>query len=172
MLDGSMSSCRESSASSIQDFYDPAELSLIHSFVDRLNEQTRRLFLGLEAARLGRGCRKHLVEEFSTSFSVIRQGERELQDPERLPDAQRVRHPGGGRRRIEDREPEVLDALQEIMNDHLAGDPMNPEVRWTDLRLAQIRKALAGKGFNLGIRTVARLVKKTSRSRSPSRRPR
>jgi hypothetical protein len=58
------------------------------------------------------------------------------------------------------------------MNGHIAGDPMNPETRWTDMRLAQIRDALAKRGFDLGVRTVARLVKKTSRSRSPSRKRR
>jgi hypothetical protein len=166
-----MSPCCETTTSSGQECYNPVQLSLMHCFVDQLNEKQRRLFLGLEASRLGHGGRKLLVEEFSTSFSVIRQGERELRDPEQLPGAQRVRHPAG-RKRIEEQQPEVLEALNTIMNGHIAGDPMNPDVRWTDLRLRQIRDALAEQGFELGVRTVARLVKKTSRSRSRSRKRR
>lgn len=164
--------CEPTTSTPGNDYYSAAELELMQTFSDRLNEQQRRLFLGLEATRLGPGGRQYLVEAFSTSFSVIRQGERELRDPERLPEPCRVRHPGGGRRRIEDRQPEILDALEEIMDTHIAGDPMNPEVRWTDLSLVQIRDTLVARGFDIGVNTTRRLVKKNSRSRNRSRKPR
>ena len=164
-----MSPCCEPTTSALREIYDPDQLRMIHHFVDQLDEKQRRLFLGLEAVRLGYGSRRRLVEEFSTSFDVIRQGEEQLRDPELLPEAQRVRHTGGGRKRIEDQHPEVLDALESIMEGHIAGDPMNAAVRWTDLSLAQIRDELGRRGFALSDKIVKRLVKKTTRSRSRSK---
>ena len=164
-----MSPCCDPSTSSLHEIYDPDHVRMIHHFVDHLDEKQRRLFFGLEAVRLGHGGRKRLVEEFSTSFGVISQGEEELRHPELLPEAIRVRHPGGGRKCIEDQQPEVLDALESIMEGHIAGDPMNAAVRWTDLNLTHIREKLRARGFSLSDKTVTRLVKKTTRSRSPSK---
>jgi len=145
---------------------------MMHSFVENLNEKQRRLFLGLEARRLGHGGRRMLIEEFSASFSVIKQGESELLDPESLPAVERVRRPGGGSKLAEEKNPEIIGALGRIMEGHIAGDPMNGEVRWTDMRLSQIRDALEDEGFPLSEGTVKRLVKKTTRSKSRSRRRR
>ena len=141
-------------------------------FVDNLDEKQRRLFFGLEALRLGRGGRKLLIDEFSTSFSVIKQGEQELRHPELLPGQERVRHSGGGRKLVEGQTPEVGAELERIMEGHIAGDPMNADVRWTDMSTPQIQKALEEKGFPMSDKTVTRLLKKTTRSTSPSSRRR
>ncbi len=164
-----MSPCCESATFTPDEFYDPDHLRLIHHFVDQLDEKQRRLFLGLEAVRLGHGGRKRIVEEFATSFGVVSQGEEQLRDPELLPDNQRVRHTGGGRRRVEDNNPEILEVLSSIMEGHIAGDPMNASVRWTDLNLTQIREELEARGYPLSDKTFGRLVKKTTRSRSRSK---
>jgi hypothetical protein len=159
----------ETTASRLHETYDPNHLKLIHHFIDQLDEKQRRLFLGLEAVRLGPGGRKRLVEEFSTSFGVISQGEEELRRPELLPGKQRVRHEGGGRKLVEDQHPEILEILDTIMEGHIAGDPMNESVRWTDLTLTQVREELDARGFALSDKTVSRLVKKNMRSGSRSK---
>ncbi len=141
-------------------------------FVDTLDEKQRRLFFGLEALHLGHGGRKMLVDEFSTSFSVIKQGERELRHPELLPDQGRVRHLGGGRKPVEEKTPGVEAELGRIMEGHIAGDPMNADVRWTDMGTPQIQEALKESGFAMSDKTVTRLLKKTTRSKSQSRRKR
>ena len=145
---------------------------MMHCFVGNLDEKQRRLFLGLEASRLGHGGRRMLIEEFSASFSVIKQGELELLDPDSLPPVGSVRRTGGGRKLAEDKNPEIGEALGRIMEGHIAGDPMNEEVRWTDMRLSQIRDALEDEGFPLSEPTVKRLVKKTTHSKSQSKRRR
>ena len=163
---------KESNPASLKEFYGNAYFTMMRLFVDNLNEKQRRLFFGLEACRLGHGGRTLIVKEFSTSFSVIRQGEKELLNPGMLPEWQRVRHPGGGKKLIEDSQPEILEALEEIMKGHVAGDPMNADVRWTDLRTSQIREALEAKGFKISDQTLKRLLKKTTRSRNRSKRRR
>lgn len=160
--------CEPAAVSSSPEFYDPDHLRLIHHFVEQLDEKQRRLFLGLEAVRLGYGGRKRLGEEFGTSYDVIARGEKELRCPDLLPDGQRVRHGGAGRRRVEDEHPEILEVLESIMKGHIAGDPMNASVRWTDLSTPMIQEKLAEEGYNLSDKTVTRLVKKTSRSRRRS----
>ena len=79
---------------------------------------------------------------------------------------------GGGRKRVEETTPEVLTALEEILEGHIAGDPMNAEVRWTDLNITQITEALGERGFVLSAKTVKSLVKKTTSSGNRSKRKR
>ena len=142
--------------------YGTEQANMMRNFVATLDEKQRRLFFGLEASRLGHGGKQLLVDGFSTSASVILRGERELIDPSRLPGGGEVRQPGGGNKLVEERDPEILQALEEIMGCHIAGDPMNNTVRWTDLRTSQIRDELAIKGFDISAKTVKRLLKKTT----------
>jgi hypothetical protein len=145
---------------SLREFYGDEIANMMCVFTDSLDEKQRRLFLALEANRLGHGGRTLLVNEFSTSFSVIRQGERELNNPDLLPERNRTRRPGGGCTLTEDRYPEICDVLDKIMTGHIAGDPMNEAVRWTDKSISEITTSLAGEGYHLSEDTVKRLVKK------------
>lgn len=165
-----MSPCHETATPSQPELYDPEHLRLAHHFVELLDEKQRRLFLGLEAVRLGHGGRRRLTEEFGTSFDVIRRGENELRRPELLPEKGRVRHQGGGRKCVEEQHPEVMEALEPIMEGHIAGDPMNASVRWTDLRLPEIQTELAEQGFAFSDKTVGRLVKKKYALKKPVKR--
>jgi hypothetical protein len=75
---------------------DPDPLSLI--FFDQLSEKGRRLFCGLEAVRLG----VHGVKKVSIFYKIhphtVRAGKKELISGN-LPPSQRVRRPGGGRKK-------------------------------------------------------------------------
>lgn len=151
---------------SLADLYGKQHCEMLHTFVKVLNEKQRRLFFGLEAARLGHGGRKLLVNEFATSYSVIAEGENQLRNPELLPEAERNRHQGAGRKPIEEAFPGITEALEKILDGHVAGDPMNQKVKWTDLRLSQIQKALGEKGFPISDKTLKGLLKKTGRLKS------
>lgn len=69
--------------------------------VSRLEEQQRRWYVAVEAARLGRGGLERLAQITGLDEATIRRGQRELAAG--LPDApiKRARRPGGGRRRVE-----------------------------------------------------------------------
>ena len=162
-----MRGCGMIEAKNLRDFYGVEIVDMMCVFTDCLDEKQRRLFLGLEAKRLGHGGRTLLVDEFSTSFSVIRQGERELSDPDLLPERTRTRRPGGGCKLTEDCYPEIFDVLEKIMTGHIAGDPMNEGIRWTDKRVSEIRASLAGEGYHLSDDTVKRLVKKKFALKKP-----
>ena len=162
-----MRACGMIERKNLRDFYGVEIVDMMCVFTDCLDEKQRRLFLGLEAKRLGHGGRTLLVDEFSTSFSVIRQGERELRDPDLLPERNRTRRPGGGCKLTEDCYPEIFDVLEKIMTGHIAGEQMNEGIRWTDKRISEIRASLAGEGYHLSDDTVKRLVKKKFALKKP-----
>jgi hypothetical protein len=73
--------------------------------LSRLDEQQSRWYVGLEAKKAGRGGAKLLHQITGVSLDTIRRGRRELaQDLEKRP-VQRVRLPGGGRPRVEKKDP-------------------------------------------------------------------
>ena len=77
----------------------------INLLVSRLEEQQRRWYVALEAARLGRGGLQRLAQITGLDEDTIRRGQRELAAG--LPDApiKRGRRAGGGRRPVEKKTP-------------------------------------------------------------------
>ena len=83
---------------------DPARLSEelrdeILRFFSLLNEKQRRLYAGLEAAKLGYGGDTQIAALFGMDAHTVAAGRRELGQDPLLPTA--IRHPGGGRHRVE-----------------------------------------------------------------------
>ena len=67
-------------------------------FLSTLDEHQRRLYVGLEAEKLGHGGDRRLATITGLSVDTIAKGRRELQQTNA---SQRVRTPGGGRRGAE-----------------------------------------------------------------------
>jgi transposase len=64
-----------------------------------------------------------------------------------------------GRRLTEVKYPEIVPALQEMLSDETAGDPMSRQ-RWVRSSTRNLCKQLAAQGHQVGYRTVARLLRK------------
>jgi hypothetical protein len=128
-------------------------------FFDSVSEKDRRRFAALEAERLG----WHGVQEVSQFYGIhphtIRQGKREL--AEGLPESpERIRKPGGGRKPAEHHSPDIDDVFLDVLDKHTAGDPMDGEIRWTQLGDEDIRAHLHARGYQVGIPAVKRLLEK------------
>jgi hypothetical protein len=83
-------------------------------------------------------------------------GVRELDDP---PDPHgRIRRPGGGPKRLVERNPGLLRALDELVDPDTRGDPQSP-LRWTCKSTRQLADALGAQGFQVSDDTVGRLLK-------------
>jgi hypothetical protein len=81
---------------------------------------------------------------------------RELDDP---PDPRgRVRRLGGGPKRLTERDPGLLAALDELVDPDTRGDPTSP-LRWTCKSTRQLADALVAQGFQVSDDTVGRLLK-------------
>jgi Rhodopirellula transposase DDE domain len=90
------------------------------------------------------------------SRPTVYAGVRELDAP---PDPRgRIRRPGGGPRRLVERDPGLLQALDELVDPDTRGDPESP-LRWTCKSTRQLADALAGQGFQVSDDTVGRLLK-------------
>lgn len=72
---------------------------MIALFFNTLDERQRRLFAGLESARLGHGGDAHMARALQLDPATVSRGRHELLSGKIMVD--RVRKPGGGRKRIE-----------------------------------------------------------------------
>ncbi len=72
---------------------------MISLFFDTLNERQRRLYAGLESARLGHGGDAQMAHALQLDPATVSRGRHELLSGEVI--KERIRKPGGGRKRIE-----------------------------------------------------------------------
>ncbi len=71
----------------------------------------------------------------------------------------RIRQPGGGRKFTEQKDPMIVVALEQMLKDEVAGDPMT-EQKWIRSSLSRLSGRLADEGHQASSSTVARLLKK------------
>ena len=96
----------------------------------RLNERDRRLALAVEAQSWGRGGIVAVHRATGVSVSTIRRGVKDLLDDVPQGRDHRVRSPGGGRKKAEVADPELLGALDSLIEPGTRGDPES-NLRWT-----------------------------------------
>jgi hypothetical protein len=121
-----------------------------------LTEKQRRLLAGAAAKALGRGGGAQMARISGLSRPTVYAGVRELEEPPDL--GGRVRRPGGGPKRLAERQPGLLAALDALVDPDTRGDPESP-LRWTCKSTRQLADALAAQGFKVSDDTVGRLLK-------------
>ena len=122
---------------------------------DTLNEAQRRWYVAREAKRIGRKGTTLISKLTGMSRTTIIKGMNELERNEKLGYENRIRKIGGGRKRIEAKDPLLLSLLNKIMDDTTAGDPMSP-LKWTYKSTAQIANELIKKGCNISDESIRR----------------
>lgn len=110
-----------------------------------LNEAQARWFVAREAIARGRGGVQAMHELTGMSRPTIIKGIREVEEGSALQTTDRVRRPGGGRKRLEYHHPKLTKALEAIMKETTAGDPMSL-LRWTSKSTARIAQELTRQG--------------------------
>lgn len=126
-----------------------------------MNEQTARLYLGSEALSLGRGGKQRVSKLAGVSRVRIDKGIAELalgKGKEKVEATQKIRKPGGGRKRHKEKQQGLLEALESVVNPYTRGDPMKV-LLWTSKSLRNIEKALKEKGFTVSYVTIGELLK-------------
>lgn len=124
-----------------------------------LNEYQARLFVAEKALQLGRGGISHLSQLTGMSRVTITQGLRDLRTGRKLRTAAdgRVRQRGGGRKKVEQADPELPRRLKTIVEETTAGDPMSP-LRWTSKATRTIAEELTRSGHPISSVTVGRCL--------------
>ena len=95
-----------------------------------LDERGRRLLAAAEARSFGRGGIRLVSEITGAARSTIGRGLRELGGETAPSEPGRVRRPGGRRKRETEKQPELLNALEALVERRARGDPERP-LRWT-----------------------------------------
>jgi Rhodopirellula transposase DDE domain len=145
------------------------DIGLFRKVLGTLNEAQRRWLVGREAVRRGRGGIQRMVEESGLSKPTILKGIRELRGKRELvSDEGRVRQPGGGRKPIEEHDPEITRLLEEVMEESTVGDPMSP-LKWNSKSTYQISQYLASRGHPVSEDTVQRRLRKLDYSLQANR---
>ena len=119
-----------------------------------LNESQARWYVAREALARGRGGLKAMYELTGMSRPTILKGIRELRQQKELP-RERVRQLGAGRKRLEESDPGLRAALERIMEENTAGDPMSL-LRWTNKSTIRLAEELTRLGHSVSDETVRR----------------
>ena len=123
------------------------------AFLGTLNHEQRRLFAAVESNRLGHGGVGRVSEMTGLCKATITLGRRQLEDLVQGHLLGKVRKKGTGRPRTEQKYPEISAALEEMLNDEIAGSPED-DAMWVRSSCRKLAEQLKEKGFSLSYRTV------------------
>jgi hypothetical protein len=124
-----------------------------------MNERSRRLWAAAEAQALGHGGQTLLAHITGMSRSTVYLGMQELGHlAESLrPAVGRIRHPGGGRKLLIEKHPNLPVALEALVEPTSRGDPQSP-LRWTCKSVRRLAEELTAQGYPIGRQKVADLL--------------
>ena len=121
-----------------------------------LSERARRLWAGTEADAIGRGGVAWVARATGLAISTVRKGRDEVRSGE-TPKLVRDRRPGGGRSRLEKRDPGLMKALDALVSPTARGDPESP-LRWTCKSLRNLARELKDKKHEASPSTLGQLL--------------
>jgi len=121
-----------------------------------LNERQRRLVAAADAQMLGYGGIARVARASGLNRSTLHRGLRDLSGP--VPPAERVRQMGGGRKRVRDQTPAIVQELEQLVDPLTRGDPQSP-LRWTCKSTRQLARTLTARGYAVSYRVVGELLR-------------
>jgi transposase len=139
-----------------------AEESIQHKYQllgEIFDERERRLWAAVEASELGRGGISTVARATGLSRTTIYQGLEELGQGQAKGGLgrERVRAAGGGRKRLTEKDPQILACLEQLVEPTMRGDPESP-LRWTCKSTRQLAEALKRQGHPVGRQKVCELL--------------
>ena len=111
----------------------------------------------VEARALGRGGISAVSRATGLSRTTVRSGLRELGEDGTVTPSASIRQPGGGRKSLEARDPDLVDALQRKLDPVTRGDPQST-LRWTCRSAAPLAAELRAEGHTVSERSANRLL--------------
>jgi hypothetical protein len=138
-----------------------------------MDERMRRQWAAAEARRLGYGGMTRVSRATGLSRTTIAAGLAELELPrwQRLCEAARIRRPGGGRRPLTERDPQLLATLESLIEPTARGDPEST-LRWTCKSTRRLSDELTRMGHPISRMTVDTLLHEAGYSLQADRKTR
>lgn len=132
-----------------------------HMLRYHLNEKALRLCAAADARSLGHGgiitVAKACKLARNTIYAGIHELETESQARFDTTESSRIRKAGGGRKQLIKSNPQLLVALDQMVDPVTRGDPMSP-LRWTCKSTTKLAEQLCQKGHRVSQRTVWNLL--------------
>jgi hypothetical protein len=127
----------------------------------QMDERSRRRWAAAESQKFGWGGISAISRATGISPNTIRKGITELKSSDG--DSQstmgsRLRRPGAGRKPLAITSPDLLIALDELI-DGPRSTNSDSIIRWTSKNPMELATELASKGFNVSARTISRILK-------------
>ena len=122
-----------------------------------MDERLTRLWAGAEAEAIGEGGMAIVEEATGLSRTTIRVGRDELRAGVTRADVVNVRRTGGGRPAIEETRPEIIPALEALVDPVTRGDPESP-LRWTSKSTRKLAQELGERGYEISPQKVGQLL--------------
>ncbi len=118
-----------------------------------LNEKQWRQYLAAEAKQ--RGSASLVARQAGVALNTVKRGLKELEAGESYRPGERIRKPGGGKKRLMETDATLLADLEQEVEPK--GDPMSL-LRWTTKSLDHLVKALAAKGHHIRKSALAEVL--------------
>ena len=113
--------------------YSPETEQLMQRVYQTLSEKDQRRYAAIEALKLGHGGIRYIAQLFGCGRNRVAEGIRELKSlPEDACYEPRQRKQGAGRKPYDQTHPRIDEAFLDVVEDNMAGDPMQEGVRWTN----------------------------------------
>lgn len=132
-----------------------------------LNERSLRCWSAAEAKALGRGGISLVCRATGISRPTIYKGLAELSQEDKL-DFNRIRAPGGGRKKLTEQHPELSGVLDKLIDPFTRGDPESP-LRWTSKSTAKLAEELNRRGYKIDQKTVYNMLSENDYSMQSNR---
>jgi len=138
----------------------PAEIEkFIKETYAKLSEKDRRRYAAIEALKLPRGGKSYVAGLLGCSRNTLLRGISELQNPDVVL-KDRIRRKGAGRKSAIETINNIDEVFLKVIDDYIAGDPMNGKIRWTNLSHKKIAAKMKDAGINISVTVVKKLLKK------------
>jgi len=142
--------------------YEPTIEQSMKDYFETLSEKDRRRYAGVEALKLGRGGITYIAKLLVIRRKTVLKGMKEVLNLSiQEKGNKRIRKKGGGRKRYDEKHPDIDEKFLAVLKNYTAGDPMDEKVRWTNLKPWQIAKLLDDKyDIRVSLNVVRQLLKK------------
>lgn len=134
---------------------DDALATMFGNTMEHLDERQRRILAGNMARALGRGGIVAVAQASGMSRSTVQIAVGQIDAGLEVTD--RIRPPGAGRLRAQDKQPGLWEALDALIEPETRGDPMCA-LRWTTKSTRTLAAELRVQGFSISHETVDQLL--------------
>jgi transposase len=128
--------------------------ALLESLMD---ERQIRAFAGAEAKAYGRGGIRAVSKATGLAINTVRRGIQELEIYSGGEPIARVRKPGGGRKKLREKDSALVSSIDALIEPYTRGDPERP-LRWTCKSVRRLAEELKAQGHTISPSKVAELL--------------